>query len=362
MLAPAEVRVQVPGDHAAGFLWRPCFCDDLAKRSQCRGEILPLGQALVCQLIEQLDGPVTHRAEHGGTSPFVIGSGRQHLRERLGFFGILHLAKLQRGLKAEARIGGVGEPLELGQRRRIARFSLTELQGLERGRLGLGGLFFGGGAQLHDSPDPPLVGAGPEGKFAPDRLGQIAGMIDVLAHHVANVERAIRANGGVDGTKPLIRRREEIPARRGMLCEERRPAWPEALALHEVLRRLANERAPAANADAAGARVRAGVLLVDEARDVSGSGGVGADRVNPRGDRHDVLDCLGERKMRVALQDVRREDDVHQRVAVARHETMAKRVEALAKLPGAGEWLVHKCLGVKPPVLPLGRHGGAAWV
>ena len=127
MLAPAEVRVQVPSEHAAGFLWRPCFCDELAKRSQCRGETLPLGQALVCQLIEQLDGPVTHRAEHGGTSPFVIGSGRQHLCERLGFFRILHLAKLQCGLKAEARIGGVGESLELGQRWRIARFSLTEL-------------------------------------------------------------------------------------------------------------------------------------------------------------------------------------------------------------------------------------------
>ena len=43
--------------------------------------------------------------------------------------------------------------------------------------------------------------------------------------------------------------------------------------MYEVLRRLADERAAAANAAAARAGVRAGMLLVDEPRTVGGGGG-----------------------------------------------------------------------------------------
>ena len=187
-------------------------------------------------------------------------------------------------------------------------------------------------------------------------------MIDVLAHHVADVQCAGGTGRDVHWTKPLIRRGQKITPRRRVPGTECRPTRVEHLALHEVLRRLADERAAATDADAARAGVGAGMLLVDQARDVGGRRGVGTERVDRRGGGHDVLDSVGKRDVRVPPQDGRREDDVHERVAVAGDEAMAQRVKTLAKLPGTGERLVHKRLRVEAPILPLGVHGGALGV
>ncbi len=85
------------------------------------------------------------------------------------------MAKLQRGLKTEARIVRIGKLLELGQGLRLAKFALAELKCLERGDLGLGGRFFGDSARLNDAPNAALVRPGEKRKFPPNRLGQIAG-------------------------------------------------------------------------------------------------------------------------------------------------------------------------------------------
>mgnify|MGYP003327951258 CR=1 FL=1 len=118
--------------------------------------------------------------------------------------------------------------------------------------------------------------AGLEGKFSADIFGQITGMIDVLADHVAKVQRAVGAQSGVHGAEPLIGRGEEIAAGRGMRGGEGGAGGGEHLALHEILRGLTNEGSSPADDDAAGAGVRAGMLAANEAGDVAGCSGIRA--------------------------------------------------------------------------------------
>ena len=61
-----------------------------------------------------------------------------------------------------------------------------------------------------------MLRAGLEGELSPDILRQVAGMVDVLADHVTNVQGPIRAHGGVHRAEPLIGRGEEILAGRGV--------------------------------------------------------------------------------------------------------------------------------------------------
>ena len=153
-----------------------------------------------------------------------------------------------------------------------------------------------------------------------------------MADHVANVQRTIGADGGVDGAEPLVGRGEEILAGRGMRGGEGGAGGCEHLALHEILRGLANEGVASADDDAAGAGVRAGVLAADETGDVTGGGGVRAERIHLGSDGHDIFDGVGKGIKRIAPEQPGGNDHVHERIAVAGYKAVADGIKALAEL------------------------------
>ena len=125
-------------------------------------------------------------------------------------------------------------------------------------------------------------------KNAPVRL------VDVLADHVAQVQRAVGADSGVDRAKPLVGRGKKIASGRGVRGSEGGPGGREHLALHKVLRGFTNEGVASADDDSAGAGVGAGVLAADEAGNVARRRGVRTERIHLGRDRDDVLDGVSE--------------------------------------------------------------------
>ena len=161
------------------------------------------------------------------------------------------------------------------------------------GLLGGGGFGWGGGGQVH-APDAAVVCAGLEGELTADGFRQVTRMIDVLADHVAQIQRAVGADSGVDRAKPLVGCGKKIAAGRGVRGGVGGPGGGKNLALHEVLRGLANERTVSADDDSAGAGVGAGVLATDEAGNVARRRGVRTERIHLGRDRDDVLDGASE--------------------------------------------------------------------
>ena len=144
-----------------------------------------------------------------------------------------------------------------------------------------------------------MVVAGLEGELGTNVFGEVTRVINVLADHVADVERAVGAHGGVDGAEPLVRCGEKIATGRGVCGGEGGAGVGEHLALHEVLCGFANEGAGAANTNAAGTSVGAGVLLAKELRDVARSSGVGAQGIHLGGNRNDVLYSISKGIVRI---------------------------------------------------------------
>ena len=159
--------------------------------------------------------------------------------------------------------------------------------------VGGGGLGRGGGSQL-DAPNAAMVSAGLEGELTADGFRQVTRVIDVLADHVAQVQRAVGADTGVDWAKPLVGRGKKIAAGRGVRGGVGGPGRGKNLALHEILRGLANERTVSADDDSAGAGVGAGVLATDEAGNVARRRGVRTERIHLGRDRDDILDGASE--------------------------------------------------------------------
>ena len=119
-------------------------------------------------------------------------------------------------------------------------------------------------------------------------------MVDVLADHVAQIQRAVGADSGVDRAKPLVGCGKKIAAGRGVRGGVGGPGGAKNLALHEILRGLTNERTASADDDSAGAGVGAGVLAADEAGNVARRRGVRTERIHLGRDRDDVLDGASE--------------------------------------------------------------------
>ena len=144
-----------------------------------------------------------------------------------------------------------------------------------------GGLLDGGGfgrswVFYYDTPDPAMLCTRLEGKLSADIFRQVTRVVDVLANHVTDVERTVRADYCVYRAKPLIGCGEEIAPGGGVRGSVSGAGGDERLALHEVLRGLTNKRVGPADDDTAGAGIGAGVLLAQQSGMVAGRSGVRA--------------------------------------------------------------------------------------
>ena len=182
---------------------------------------------------------------------------------------------------------------------------------------------------------------------------QVTRVIDVLADHVAQVQRAVGADSGVDWAKPLVGRGKKVAARVGCVAEKVAPVAV-STCVARGFARPADEGVASADDDAAGAGVGAGVLAADEAGDVARGGSVGAERIDLGRDGDEVFNCVSKGIMRIAPEQSGGDHDVHQRVAVAGDETIAGGIKHW-RTARAGEGFVHKGLRMKSAVLSFGN-------
>ena len=131
---------------------------------------------------------------------------------------------------------GVGAPPFVG--RLQGRDGFVEVVGSDR-RSGGGGARNGRIAE--DAVNAAAVLAAFEVEEAARFLRHVARVVDLAAIHVGDVERAIGAFPEKDGPEPNVRGGEKLLAAGGRIGAERGAVGAEHLALHEILRGLADE-------------------------------------------------------------------------------------------------------------------------
>ena len=141
----------------------------------------------------------------------------------------------------------------------------------------------GPGVVADDPPDPPHRLAPLEVGALADLDGEIVGVLDRLAVHVADVEGAVGPRGEEDGTHPVVGAGQELDAGDRRTGPEGRPGRLEPVEVDQVPRRIAREDA---------ATVSVGQAVAAKHRDRAGGGegprvrvggrDVPADGVEPR--------------------------------------------------------------------------------
>ena len=236
----------------------------------------------------------------------------------------------------------------------------------------------GGGDEV---VQPPFVLAAGQIEVFLDRFGDRQRMLDRLAVHVEDQERAVGRVGEVDGTEPVVGRREELDLLVGASRQELSAVLGNDLAMDEVAANIADEgvaqvfgrecvaaidgdagrRGEEAGGHQLGrrqslAKLRVGRALAS-ADDPPGLGR--ADAEDGRGGAFggDVVDDRHARERRIAFEGRRRQDDLADVIAVATSEAMAPIVEAVTELAAAGDRLERGAIGLEPEVSTADRDG-----
>ncbi len=233
----------------------------------------------------------------------------------------------------------------------------------------------------HDLVDPPAVLAARQVEVPLDRIGDRGGMLDRLAVHVQDGERAVRRVREVHRPEPVVARGQEFDTRIGPGRLEDRAVLGERLAVDQVAADVADEGvavvlrrvggAPV-DRDARGRREEAGrdqlrrrqsLHHVRVGRSLAGpddSPGLGRadpeDRPRAAFDR-DVGQHGPRRVERVPVHGLGGKHDLPDVVAVIADEPVAPVVEAMAELAAARDRLEVRPVGPEAEVAAAEGHG-----